>query len=553
FNDDFRDDAPDMGAHESEAEPMTFGVAGMAAGSHRQTVSVIPKPVSVECRDGYFAITRSTRIIAENDAAAEASKLIDALAPAMGFGLHRAVALRPRDNAIRLELNEEFSQLGGEGYELDVSAAQVAIRAQRPVGLFHGIQTLLQLLPVAIFSKAQVENVAWSVPCVKIVDHPRFQWRGLLVDPARHFIPKKDLLRFIDSMALHKFNSLQIHLTDDQGWRIEIKKYPKLTQIGAWRDETLVDHASHKPRRYDGKRHGGFYTHEDIRHIVRYAAARHIRIVPEIEMPGHARSAISSYPYLGVFPKKQKDLKPWTHWGVSGDIFAPRQQTVAFLQDVLSEVMELFPSRYIHIGGDEAIKNQWQASEEVQALIRAKGLKDEAELQGWFIRQMDTFLAEHGRRLIGWDEILQGGLAPGATVMSWRGAQGGITAANAGHDVVMAPTTHTYFDYYQGVHDKEPLAIGGNLPLAKVYSFEPVPDAVTPEKTRHILGVQGQLWGEYISTARHRDYMIYPRAAALAEVAWSPKASKDYDDFLSRLRPHLTRLESMGVNYRDPD
>ena len=527
-------------------------VVGIAAGSHGQTTSVVPKPVSIEHRTGFFVITPSTRIIAENDASAEASKLIDVLAPAMGFRLQQAIASQPHDNAIRLELSEELYHLGDEGYELNVSAEQVAISARRPAGLFHGIQTLLQLLPPTIFSKTLVENVAWNVPCLKSVDYPRFQWRGLLVDPARHFIPKGDLLRFIDSMALHKFNSLQIHLTDDQGWRIEIKKYPRLTQIGAWRDETIVGHLRGKPRCYDGKRHGGFYTHEDIRHIVRYATARHIRIVPEIEMPGHARSAISSYPYLGVFPDKQKNLKPWTHWGVSGDIFAPRSQTVVFLQDVLLEVMELFPGRYIHIGGDEAIKGQWEASEEVQSLVRDKGMKDESELQAWFVRQMDTFITEHGRRLVGWDEILQGGLAPGATVMSWRGEQGGIAAASAGHDVVMTPTSHTYFDYYQGAHDKEPLAIGGNLPLAKVYSFEPVPDAVAPENTRHILGVQGQLWGEYISTASHREYMAYPRATALAEVAWSPK-TKDYDDFLSRLKPHLDRLESMGVNYREPD
>jgi len=553
FNDGFRDEAPDMGAQESGAEPMKFGVAGVTAGSYRQAIGPLPKPVSIERRDGFFTITRSTRIIAENEAAAEASKLADALAPAMGFVLQQATASRRSDDAIRLELSKKLARLGDEGYELDVSAEHAAIRARRPAGLFYGIQTLLQLLPPRIFSETRVEDVAWNVPCVKIVDYPRFQWRGLLVDPARHFIPKQDLMRFIDTMALHKFNSLQIHLTDDQGWRIEIKKYPILTKIGAWRDETLVGHMRDQPMRYDGKRHGGFYSHDDIRDIVRYAAGRYIRIVPEIEMPGHARGAISSYPYLGVFPEKQKELRPWTHWGVSGDIFAPRPRTIGFLQDVLLEVMELFPSEYIHIGGDEAIKNQWQASEEIQALIREKGLKDEAELQGWLVKQIDTFLTEHGRKLVGWDEILQGELAPGATVMSWRGPQGGITAANAGHDVVMAPTSHTYFDYYQGAHDKEPLAIGGDLPLAKVYSFEPVPDAVAPDKTRHILGVQGQLWGEYISTARHREYMAYPRAAALAEVAWSPKASKDYDDFLSRLRPHLARLESMGVNYRKPE
>jgi len=341
--------------------------------------------------------------------------------------------------------------------------------------------------------------------------------------------------------------------TDDQGWRIEIKKYPRLTEVGAWRSETLVGHYNDKPWRFDGKRHGGFYTQDDIRQIVKYASDRHIRIVPEIEMPGHARSAISSYPYLGVFPKKQKNLRPWRHWGVSQDIFAPRSRTVAFLQDVLTEVMELFPSRYIHIGGDEALKNQWEASEEIQALIRSKDLKNEDELQAWFIKQMDAFLAEHGRRMIGWDEILQGGLAPGATVMSWRGQQGGITAANAGHDVVMAPTTYTYFDYYQGPSDKEPLAIGGNLPLEKVYGFEPIPEDIAAEKTGHVLGVQGQLWGEYISTAEHREYMTYPRATALAEVGWSPKKTKNYENFLIRLGRHLRRFDAAGINYRKPD
>jgi hexosaminidase len=388
---------------------------------------------------------------------------------------------------------------------------------------------------------------------VRITDYPRFGWRGLLVDPARHFIPVQDLMRYIDIMALHKFNSLQIHLTDDQGWRIEIKKYPRLTEIGAWRSETLIGHYNDKPWRFDGKRHGGFYSQDDIRQIVKHALDRHIRIVPEIEMPGHARSAISSYPYLGVFPEKQKDLRPWRHWGVSQDIFAPRSRTVAFLQDVLTEVMELFPSRYIHIGGDEALKNQWKASEEIQALIRSKGLKDEDELQAWFIKQMDAFLAKHGRRMVGWDEILQGGLAPGATVMSWRGQQGGITAANAGHDVVMAPTTHTYFDYYQGPSDGEPLAIGGNLPLEKVYGFEPIPKDIAAEKTGHVLGVQGQLWGEYISTARHREYMAYPRAAALAEVGWSPKTARNYENFLARLACHLNRFDAAGVNYRKLD
>lgn len=516
--------------------------------------NIIPRPVSIERSEGVFHVTGSALVVARGDAGVEARKLIEALTPAMGVSLS-LMSSAPADpsGVIELRLDQDSTKLGEEGYELDVTPQGITIAAQEPAGLFHGIQTLLQLLPPAIFSDTKVQGVAWDVPCVKIVDYPRFRWRGLLLDPARHFMPKAQVLRFIDTMAMHKFNSLQLHLTDDQGWRIEIEKYPKLTEVGAWRSETLVGHARNRPMKFDGKRHGGYYSQDDIREIVSYAAARYIRVVPEIEMPGHAAAAISAYPYLGVFPEKQKDLSPRTYWGVSANIFAPRDRTIAFLQDVLTEVMDLFPSPYIHIGGDEAIKDQWKASEEIQAMIRAKGLKDEEELQSWFIEQMDAFLTKHGRRLIGWDEILQGGLAPGATVMSWRGEQGGVAAANAGHDVVMAPTSHTYFDYYQGPLSEEPLAIGGNLPLAKVYGYDPVPDAIAPEKAKHVLGVQGQLWSEYIASPEHLQYMAYPRATALAEVAWSPKAEKDYGRFLDRLRTHLERLKAMGVNYRPLD
>ena len=530
-----------------------FSRTAFSAASKPERASIIPRPVSIRQRQSHFGITSSTQVVAKKEAAAEALKLIDALAPAMGFRLKLAARSKAKDNVIQLELDPQLPQIGDEGYTLKVTRENILIRARRPAGLFYGTQTLRQLLPPSIFRKVKVEGVTWKVPGVQITDYPRFKWRGLLVDPARHFIPKSALLRFIDTMSLHKLNSLQIHLTDDQGWRIEIKKYPRLTEVGAWRDETLIGHLSKRPWRFDGRRHGGFYTQDDIREIVRYASDRHINIVPEIEMPGHARAAISSYAHLAVFPEKQKDLKPWTHWGVSEDIFAPRPTTIAFLQDVLSEVIQLFPSKYIHIGGDEAVKNQWKASEEIQAIIREKGLKNEDELQSWFTRQMDTFLCKHGRRLVGWDEILQGGLAPGATVMSWRGEQGGITAANAGHDVVMAPTSHTYFDYYQGPAEKEPLAIGGYLPLKKVYHYDPVPAAIAPEKTKHVLGVQGQLWGEYISTPRHLEYMAYPRAAALAEIGWSPNTSKNYEDFLARLRDHLERLKAIDVSYRPLD
>jgi len=523
-----------------------------AAEQSGESVSVIPQPVSMEVNDGFFQIGPETRIIAEGEAAAEASKLVDALAPAMGFRLSLADASQRRRGTITLELEKESSELGGEGYMLRVTPRRVMIRAKELAGLFYGIQTLRQLLPPQILSKTKAEDADWKVPCVKITDYPRFGWRGLLVDPARHFISKQDLKRFIDIMALHKFNSLQIHLTDDHGWRIEIKRYPKLTETGSQMNFTAMRHIDEAKEAGD-KRPGGFYSRDDIREIVKYAAERYIKILPEIEMPAHTGAAIISYPEIGLYPEKLGALPVEKRWAANERVLAPRPKTVEFMQGVLAEVMELFPNRYIHIGGDEANIEHWKKSEEMQALKRKLGLKTEAELHSWFIRQMDSFLTSHGRRLVGWDEILQGGLAPGATVMSWRGQQGGITAANAGHDVVMAPTSHTYFDYYQGPSDKEPLAIGGDLPLEKVYGFEPIPKDISAEKTKHVLGVQGQLWGEFISTTRHLEYMAYPRAAALAEVGWSPKTSRNYENFLTRLGSHLNRFDVAGVNYRKLD
>ncbi len=523
-----------------------------AAEQSRETLSIIPQPVSIEYDDGCFQIGPETHVLAENEAAMEASKLIDALAPAMGFKLALTNASQRRRGSITLELEKGPFKLGGEGYMLRITPRRILIRAKKPAGLFYGIQTLLQLLPEQVFSKTKAEDVEWKVPCVRITDYPRFGWRGLLVDPARHFIPKQDLMRYIDIMALHKFNSLQIHLTDDQGWRIEIKRYPELTRTGAWMDFTTI-YKIDEAKEESEKRPGGFYSQDDIRRIVKYAAERYIKILPEIEMPAHTGAAIISYPEIGLYPEKLGALPVLKRWNANERVLAPRPKTVEFMQNVLAEVMELFPNKYIHIGGDEANIGHWKKSEQMQAQKRELGLKDEAELHSWFISQMDSFLTRHGRRLVGWDEILQGGLAPGATVMSWRGQQGGITAANAGHDVVMAPTSHTYFDYYQGPPDKEPKAIGGNLPLEKVYGFEPIPKDIAAEKVGHVLGVQGQLWGEFISTAEHRYYMTYPRAAALAEIGWSPQASREYDKFLARLRCHLKRLDAAGVNYRKLD
>ncbi|MDY0355481.1 MAG: beta-N-acetylhexosaminidase [Sedimentisphaerales bacterium] len=510
-------------------------------------IDVIPRPVLAERLEGVFRITPSTRILAEGAAAAEAKKLVEALAPAMGFSLELTASLQPGERAIEMRLDESLSVLGVEGYELRVTSERIAIVATQPAGLFYGIQTLRQLLPAAVFGRTKAEEVIWDVPCAKITDHPRFAWRGLLVDPARHFIAKRDLLRFIDVMSLHKFSRLQIHLTDNEGWRIEIRKYPKLTEIGSKMDWNLRHRDGTGPRCF------GFYTQDDMRQIVQYAADRHITVVPEIEMPFHTGAAIVAYPELGIAPGHLVPLPIEQRWHQTSGLIAPRPETVAFFQDVLTEIMELFPSQHIHIGGDEANIDLWTNDPEMQTQMERLQLADAHELHSWFIKQMDAFLARHGRRLVGWDEILQGGLAPGATVMSWRGEQGGIAAANAGHDVVMAPTSHTYLDYYQGPAESEPLAIGGDLPLARVYSYDPIPAPIEADKVHHVLGVQGQLWGEFIATPEHLDYMAYPRAAALAEVGWSAKEAKDDAQFVGRLRRHLERLRTLGVHLRALD
>jgi hexosaminidase len=379
---------------------------------------------------------------------------------------------------------------------------------------------------------------------------PRFPWRGAHLDVGRHFFNADFVKKYIDIIALHKMNVFHWHLTDDQGWRIEIKKYPLLTEIGAWRDETVIGHpkAGKEPVKYDGIKHGGFYTQDEIKEIIDYAADRYITIVPEIEMPGHAMAAIASYPELGCTGEK---VKVRTTWGVSPYIYNVDDNTFKFLEDVLTEVIDLFPSEYIHIGGDEAVKDQWEESKKIQQQIKDLGLKDEHELQSYFIKRIEEFINNKGRKLIGWDEILEGGLAPNATVMSWRGVQGGIAAAREGHDVVMTPTTYCYLDYYQSkITDKEPLAIGGYLPLDIVYSYEPVPSELSTDEAKHILGAQANVWTEYIASPELVEYMLLPRMTALAELTWTPKEMKDLDDFKKRLETQVERYKTMGWNYR---
>ena len=521
------------------------------------SVAVIPQPAHLTRGTGTFLLTPGTAIVTDQATRQIGYQLADWLQPATGYRLSVGGAAGAAARVISLRLDPALARLGPEGYRLTVSGTRITIRAFQPAGVFYGVETLRQLLPPDIFRAAPVSGVMWTVPAVEIEDQPRFSWRGAHLDVSRSFMPKEFVKKYIDLLALHKLNRFHWHLTDDQGWRIEIKKYPLLTSIGAWRRQSLVgqQHAYADTTQwvYDKIPHGGFYTQDDVREIVAYAQARFITVVPEIEMPGHAQAAIAAYPWLG---NTGQQLEVLTHWGVDQNILNPSDSAIHFMQDVLTEVLALFPSHWIHTGGDEAPKQQWQASPVAQARIKELGVHSENELQSWLTAQMSRFLETHGRALIGWDEILEGGtegLAPNAVVMSWRGMDGGIAAAQAGHDVVMTPTSNTYFDYYQSQNTlNEPLSIGGFLPLETVYAFEPVPASFDSTQGSHILGTQGQIWTEYQRTPRNVEYMVFPRLIALAEVAWTSRDQRNFADFSARLTKHLARLGVLDVNYRKP-
>ena len=516
--------------------------------------AVIPRPVHMtRGRSGSFVLTTGTVIVTDRATRDIGYQLTDWLAPATGYRLPVVGAAGNASRTISLRLDPSLTRLGEEGYLLAVTPRQITIRALRPAGAFYAVETLRQLLPPDVFRAAPAVGVTWTVPGVQIEDTPRFSWRGAHLDVARHFMPKEFVKKYIDLIALYKLNRFHMHLTDDQGWRIEIKQYPLLTSVGGWRRQTLVGRQNNDSTKwiYDARRHGGFYTQDDIREVVAYANARFVTVVPEIEMPGHAQAAIAAYPWLG---NTGQQLEVLQHWGVNAHILNPSDSAIHFMQDVLTEVLALFPGHYIHIGGDEAIKNEWQTSPVAQARIRQLGLHNENELQSWLTAQMSRWLAARGRALVGWDEILEGGmegLAPNAVVMSWRGIEGGIAAAQAGHDVVMTPTSNTYFDYYQSADTlAEPLAIGGFLPLDSVYVYEPIPPALDSLQARHVLGTQGQIWTEYDTTPKDVEYQVFPRLVALGEVAWTPRDQKNIADFRTRLERHLKRLGILDVNYR---
>ncbi len=532
-----------------------FTLIALVSAVQDTSVAIIPRPVHLTRGTGAFLITPATAVVTDRATRQIGHRLADWLEPATGYRLPVTAASGAATRTIALRLDTTLSRLGDEGYRLTVTGTRITIRAPHPAGVFYGIETLRQLLPPDIFRAAPVSGVTWTVPVVEIEDQPRFAWRGAHLDVSRSFMPKEFVKKYIDLLALHKLNRFHWHLTDDQGWRIEIKKYPLLTAVGAWRRNSLIGvqhrYADTTQWVFDSVPHGGFYTQDDVKEIVAYAAARYITVVPEIEMPGHAQAAIAAYPWLG---NTGQQLEVLNHWGVDQNILNPSDSAIHFMQDVLTEVLALFPSHWIHTGGDEAPKAQWQASPVAQARIRELGLRDENQLQSWMTAQMSQWLAARGRALIGWDEILEGGtegLAPNAVVMSWRGIQGGIAAAQAGHDVVMTPTSNTYFDYYQSQDQQhEPLAIGGFLPLDTVYAYEPIPPALDSAQARHVLGTQGQIWTEYQRTPKNVEYMVFPRLAALAEIAWTPRESKDFADFKARLAQHFNRLNALDVNYR---
>jgi hexosaminidase len=554
--------------------PLMLALCFVLGGVHAQ--DIVPRPAQLQRDPGTFTLTPATRIVAGGAAVLEAQMLRAYLQPATGFPL--PIDTRDGANAIRLRLDPKAGGGNPEGYRLVSDARGVTIAAATPAGLSYGIQTLRQMLPPDVYRRARVAR-AWTLPAARIEDAPRFGWRGSHLDTVRHFMPKSFVLRHIELLAQHKMNVFHWHLTDDQGWRIEIKRYPRLTEVGAWRRETAVTPRAGEPApaapRYDGQPHGGFYTQDDIREVVAYAAARHVMVVPEIEMPGHALAAIAAYPALGNEPSRE--LEVGRDWGVIQQVFNVEAGTIAFLQGVLDEVLGLFPGPYVHVGGDECPKTEWAHSPAALARMKQLGLVPPAAtlqdvqdyrdaqgkpaehpalhgLQSWFIGRMGDYLAGRGRRMIGWDEILEGGLAPGAAVMSWRGEQGGIQAATAGHDVVMTPERETYLDYYQA----DPKAPGFREPpgarqvttLARLYAYEPVPAGLQPALAKHVLGSQGQLWTEFMPGPRQVEYMAWPRLLALSEVLWTTKTLRDYGQFEGRLPAALGRLDAQDVNYR---
>jgi hexosaminidase len=503
---------------------------------------VVPRPSAVRVNGGVFGLTTETTLWTDPELVGVAGWLRGTLGPATGCWLPPAGA--DAGAAVRLSVDRG---LAVEAYRLDVQPTGIRVVGGGPAGVFYGAQTLLQLLPPDVYRAARARTAAWPVAAVSVADAPRFPWRGCLLDVARHFLPKADVLRFIDLLAMHKLNVLHLHLTDDQGWRLEVPRWPRLTEVGSWRRESMVGHRRHA--RYDGRPHGGFYTRSDIAEIVGYAADRFVTVVPEIDMPGHMRAAIAAYPELG---NGGPPLDVWTSWGISPNVLGLADPVLGFCRDVLDEVCDLFPSECICIGGDECPTDEWAASADAQARMAALGLAGPQSLQPWFTAEMTEHLAGRGRRVVAWDEVLAGGAPTGTLIAAWRGVQATVDAARAGHDVIACPTTAMYLDYRQSTHPDEPVQVGPLLTLDDVYAFDPVPPSLTAAEATRVVGVQANVWTEHMDSVRVVDYMVFPRLCAVAEVAWSGPGH-DPADFAGRLRLHKGRLRARGVEYRHDD
>ena len=517
---------------------LAAGIVLCSCGSHDPQIAIVPYPNHLETGRGTYRVTdRPVTCDSRTDERTQRAVVGFAarLATVTGGTNPVTVADEVPASGIRFVTDES---LPAEGYELNVDGEGIEVRASQFPGFLYALQSLEQLLPAAVYGTEPAPDAAWEVPCVKIADAPRFAYRGMHLDVARHFFSVDEVKRYIDVMAIHTLNTLHWHLTDDQGWRIEIKRYPELTAVGSIRKATVV---RKEWGTYDGTPYGGFYTQDEIRDVVKYAADRGVTVIPEIDLPGHMLAALTAYPELGC---TGGPYEVWGRWGVADDVLCPgREKTFEFLEGVLTEVMELFPSEYIHIGGDECPKVRWEKCPRCQAKIRQLGLKDDGEhtaehyLQSYVTDRIGKFLAQHGRRIIGWDEILEGRAPSDAVVMSWRGSEGGIAAAKLGHDVIMTPNSHFYFDYYQSLDtDAEPFGIGGYIPMEQVYSYDPAFPELTPEQQKHILGVQANLWTEYVLSDEHLEYMLLPRLAALSEVQWCQPETKDWNRFIGSFR-----------------
>ena len=514
-----------------------FFLVMVSLGWAQNPLPLIPQPKELTPNKGTFTLNQGTLLlVATSESDAEIELFNQFLQSNYGFQLKKTNNSKSLLNTIQIQVENPKGNDSGS-YQLDVKAQHVRIAAKSNLGLFYAFQTLQQLFPLE-------KGSAFKIPCLSIKDQPQFQWRGMHLDVCRHFFPTEFIKKYIDYLALYKMNTFHWHLTDDQGWRIEIKKYPNLTEVGTWRNGSMIGH--YTDQTFDNIRYGGFYTQEEIKEIVAYAKERHITIVPEIEMPGHALAALASYP---EFSCTGGPFEVGKTWGVLEDVFCPKDETFTFLENVLSEVMALFPSEYLHIGGDESPKVRWKSCPHCQKRIKEEHLKDEHELQSYFIRRIEKFVNSKGRKIIGWDEILEGGLAPNAAVMSWRGTEGGIAAAKQKHFVVMSPGSHCYFDHYQGEPKNEPIAFGGYTNVEKVYSFNPIPKELSAEESKYILGAQANLWTEYINTPEHVEYMLFPRIAALSEVVWGTSNPDNYKEFEKRLMQHFEMYDKKGINY----